>query len=529
MNENILLISSLVMASVLFAACASRLGISVLMVFLVSGMVLGAEHFQGLALMADPGTAYALGNIALAVILLDGGLHTQARHLREGAAAAGLLATVGVVVTVAVTALFAVWLLGIDWKAGFLMGAVVGSTDAAAIFSLFHTSRLNLKPKIEAVLEMESGLNDPMAILLTALATAMLSGATHTPRDYAWMFGEQLVLGAVLGGAGGWLLAWLLRRVSLPTGLYPLLALSGGLTVFGATNLAGGSGYLAIYVLGVVAGNQAVRDLENIRRVNHGFAWMAQIGLFLTLGLLARPDRLWEYALPALGISVALTFVARPLAVLASLMPLRVPWRKQAFIAMTGVRGAVPIVLSLHPLIEGVPCAAEVLDVAFFVVAFSLLVQNGMVPFWARVLGASAKPRLEAEQRVGLLATLDSHCDLVGYRVVPEGRLMGNPPTQIPLPEDILWAAVVRNGQPLDPASAGLVLRAGDYVFLVVPESRHGALSRLLHSRPRECPDRVPGHSGPEGAFCTCGPVLDRPLLPACCEGEPHASPVPNP
>lgn len=394
------------------------------------------------------------------------------------------------------------WILDFSWLGGLLLGAVVGSTDAAAVFSLIHTAKLNLKPKIEAILELESGLNDPMAILLTMTATELLSGGDWTMKSILFTLFEELAIGGLLGWLGGFGLAELLRWVRLPIGLYPLLALAGGLTIFGATNALGGSGYLAIYWAGIILASRPIHDCDDIRRVHHGFAWIAQIVMFLSLGLLINPASLVDYALPAIGIAAVLAFVARPIATWVSLIGFGLSWQKKAFISFTGIRGAVPIVLALYPLIAGIPEASTVLNVAFFVVMISLLVQGTNVPTMAKWLDLDMAPVHEADQRIDLDLQPGLKYDMVGYLLEDDSRMIGRHPIELSLPVDVRWAAVFRNGQPLV-LDESFAFQVGDAAYLIVPRDRVEAMDRLF-----SCPKGVScsscgtrGHEGFE-QFC---------------------------
>ncbi len=405
MNEtNALLLagSLLLFVSILLSNVTARLGVPLLLLFLGVGMLAGEDGPGGIR-FDDVDTAFLVGNLALAVILLDGGLRTRARTFRVAFGPALSLATVGVVITAGMLGVFATWLLDIDWRYGLLLGAIVGSTDAAAVFSVMRQSGVRLNERVGATLEIESGANDPMAIFLVlVLIEWMLADSARGP----WLLLVELVrqfgVGAVGGLAGGWVLARLLARVRLPEGLYALLIVSGGLLLFAIVNGLGGSGFLAIYLAGLVIGNRPTHATEHVLRVMDGVAWLAQAGMFLVLGLLVDPSDLAGSAHLALGIALFLMFVARPVAVFIGLAPFRLPVREQLFIAWVGLRGAVPIVLSLFPVMAGLRKSVLLYEVAFAVVIASLMLQGTTVRLMARLLRVQLPGREQELERIVL-------------------------------------------------------------------------------------------------------------------------------
>ena len=321
MNTLFLVGTLLLCTSILASSMSSKLGIPLLLIFLVVGMLAGEDGPGGIV-FDNTDAAYMVGSLALAIILLDGGLRTQVSNFRVALWPSVSLASIGVVISAAITGAFTALLLDLDWMTGMLLGAIVGSTDAAAVFSLLQGKGLNLKQRVGATLEIESASNDPMAIFLTVTLVAMIGAGQH---DLSWsllgLFVQQFGVGALVGLGGGWLLTWLVNRVNLDTGLYPLLITSGAILVFAATNMLGGSGFLAIFLTGMVIGNSRLRNLQNILHMQDGMAWLSQIGLFLMLGLLVSPSSLVDAALPALAIALFLILVARPVAVLLCLAP----------------------------------------------------------------------------------------------------------------------------------------------------------------------------------------------------------------
>jgi potassium/hydrogen antiporter len=318
-NTIILLTGILLFGSLLLSLASTRFGFPLLLIFLVVGMVAGEDGVGGIV-FDDFQFAFLISNMALAVILLDGGLRTNIASFRVALRPAISLATFGVVFTAMAVALFAYWLLGVDWRIALLLGAIVGSTDAAAVFSLLGRSKTRLNERVGATLEIESGSNDPMAIFLVILMVSWIQlGEGPGAGLLAVNFIQQLGLGAVGGVLGGIVLAWLLQRVRLVEGLYALLVASGGLALFAAINKLGGSGFLAIYLAGLIIANRRTHATEHVLRVMDGMAWLAQAGLFLVLGLLVTPSRMLEDVPQALAIAVFLILVARPVAVLLAL------------------------------------------------------------------------------------------------------------------------------------------------------------------------------------------------------------------
>ncbi|MEX1057981.1 MAG: potassium/proton antiporter, partial [Natronospirillum sp.] len=443
-NQIILFVGVLFLISILASILSARIGAPLLLVFLVIGMLLGEE---GVGLIfEDIQTAHLIGSLALAIILFDGGLHTDRNHFRVGLKPAVSLATVGVLVTAVLTGLMAVWVLDLPLIYGLLMGAIVGSTDAAAVFSLLHTAKLELKQRVAATLEIESGSNDPMAIFLTILLVELIiTEKTGFSALLAFDFIHQMGLGAALGLLGGWLAARLINALPLSPGLYPLFALSLGLSIFGLTAVLGGSGFLAVYLAGVTMGNSRIHSSQNIRRFHNGMAWMSQIIMFLMLGLLVTPSQLIPTGVHALAIALGLIFVARPLAVLISLAPFRFAWREQLFISWVGLRGAVPIILAIFPLLAGIPGAETYFNVAFFVVLVSLMLQGWTITFMARWLKVEIPPNANLVQRLELDLPHLPDYELVGYEIASDSPVVNQRPAELSLPSGVKTALVVRN------------------------------------------------------------------------------------
>lgn len=405
-NLPLLAVGSLVFISVLAGLFSVRIGFSFLVVFLLAGILAGEEGIVGYR-FDDFALSFWVGNLALAIILLDGGLRTAYATFRTGLKPAALLATLGVVVSAALTAGAGMLFVGLEWKAALLLGAIVGSTDAAAVFALLTRSGVMLNERVSATLEIESGVNDPMAVYLTlafialalsaagADAGAAEEGSLAVLGSMALSFGQQFGWGALLGVAGGFLLALLLPRIASQDaggGILALLVCAAGLAVFGATGLLGGSGFLAVYLFGLVVANRAAQTVQPTLPAMDGYAWLAQAGMFLLLGLLVTPSKLLGSLGPALGVALALMLVARPVAVWLCLWPFHFSAREVWFISWVGLRGAVPIVLALFPLMAGVPQAGLLFNIAFVVVLVSLVAQGSTIGLVARRLGVALPP-----------------------------------------------------------------------------------------------------------------------------------------
>ena len=390
----VLLAAAVVLASVLISPLATRLGAPILLLFLGVGMLVGQDGPGGFA-FDDFELVYDIGSIALAVILFAGGLGTRLTDIRVCWGPALLLATLGVAITAGVVGL-AVWAAGMALAVALLLGAVIGSTDAAATFLLLQGRGIRLRGRVMETIVVESGLNDPMAIFLTlTLVTIVDAGGGTDTLSWALAggFAQQIGIGAAAGLLGGLLLGWIVQRLELAQGLYGVLAFAAALTLFEGTQLAGGSGYLAVYLCGVLT----MHRLEGRRRdeldITHGsLAWLSQILMFLLLGILVTPSQLAAETLAAAGVAAVLIFVARPMAVGLCLLPFRYTLKERLFIAWVGLRGAVPIFLAIMPVLSPGPVATDFFNIVFLVVIASLVLQGWTIPWLARRLDLEAPP-----------------------------------------------------------------------------------------------------------------------------------------
>lgn len=481
-NQIIFAAGLLFLVSILATVITPRLGVPLLLVFIVIGMVAG-EDGPGNIHFADYRLTNLAGTAALAVILFDGGMRTSFKSFRVGLGPALSLATVGVLLTMLVVGWLSSVVLNIPLAQGMLLGAIVSSTDAAAVFSLLSNRTVSLNQRVTSVLEIESGTNDPMAVFLTLGVIAYLqSPETFTTQQFLLLLIEHMGIGGVLGLAGGWLLARALNRLKLNESLYPVLALFSCFLLFGVTALLGGSGFLAVYLAGLIVGNRKVRALGSIRRFHDGIAWMAQIGMFLILGLLVSPHKLLDIAGPALLIGLVLILVARPLAVVISLLPFRFPWREQVFISWVGLRGSVPIVLATFPWIAGTENAGLIFNVAFFIVLVSLLLQGWSVPLAANMLNLFI-PRTSARvKRVDVDLPGQSDYEIVSYKLPDDSAHIGRRPKELPIRDHSRIIAVSRGGYLLSYREWG-ALQAGDFVSILVADSELERLDNVFKAK----------------------------------------------
>lgn len=476
--------SLLIFASIMTSTLSARLGVPLLLFFLGVGMLAGEEGILGIE-FAEYNLANFIGQAALACILLDGGLRTSMRSFRVGLKPAVTLASLGVLVTVLVAGIFTTWLLDVDWRLGVLMAAIVGSTDAAAVFSLLRNGGVKLNDRVQATLEIESGANDPLAILLvTVMITLNLDPTSQGIGDIIFMLISQIGIGLVLGLLSGWALSKMLPKVYLADGMYAILILSAGLIVFGITNLLGGSGFLAVYLAGVVIGNTKVRATEHVLRVMDSFAWLSQAVLFVVLGLLVQPSGILEVIHYSLLIFIFLLFVARPIAVFSSLLPFRFGIREIGFISWVGLRGAVPITLAIIPVTMAVPGADLAFNITFGMVILSLLVQGATIPLMSRLFRVWVPTNNEPKAEHEIWVADQANITLYEFEVKQGAFAIGRHPQSISSKFDaqaLSLFALVRHNKLVN-VNEDTILKMGDVVWYAMRGDDAPSIAKIFNN-----------------------------------------------
>ncbi len=467
-----------VLVGALAVRLAYRFGLPSLLLYLAIGVLLG-EDVIGLR-FDDADLARLLGLWALVLILAEGGLTTRWSAVRDAVPLAVVAATVGVAISTAVVGAAAVVLLHLDWRTALLLGAVVSSTDAAAVFSTLR--RLTLSRRLIATLELESGFNDAPAVIMVVLLSGSTAFDGPGPVFAALaLMGYELAAGAVVGVATGWLGVQVLRRSALPVaGLYPLATVAFTVVSFSVATLVHASGFIAVYLAGLVLGNSHLPHRQATLGFAEGLAWLAQIGLFVLLGLLVTPHSLGAAVVPALVIGAALLLLARPASVLVSAVWFRMSWREQAFLSWAGLRGAVPIVLATIPVTAGLPGGRRLFDIVFVLVVVFTLVQGTSLPLVARPLGlVESDQTTEIDVESAPLEELGA--DLLQLRIPPGSRLHGVYVDELRLPPEAVVSLLVRDGHALVPGSNTRLVR-GDQLLVVAGGRCRDAVERRLRA-----------------------------------------------
>ncbi|MGW4823815.1 potassium/proton antiporter [Streptomyces sp. NPDC004227] len=474
LNQLLLACSVVLLVAVAAVRISSRSGLPSLLVYLGIGVVMGSDGLGGIH-FTNAELTQVIGYAALVVILAEGGLGTKWKEIKPVLPAATALAVVGVAVSVGVTAAAAHYLSGLGWRQSLIIGAVVSSTDAAAVFSVLR--KIPLPARVTGTLEAESGFNDaPVVILVVAFSTA-------GPIEHWYVLvGEialELAIGAAIGLAVGWLGSWGLRHVALPaSGLYPIAVMAIAVTAYAAGALAHGSGFLAVYLASMVLGNAKLPHWPATRGFAEGLGWIAQIGMFVMLGLLVTPHELLDDVWPALVIGLVLTMVARPLGVVASLLPFRVPWQEQVLMSWAGLRGAVPVILATIPMVNGVDATHRIFNIVFVLVVVYTLVQGPTLPWLARKLRlGSGEEAADLGIESAPLERLRGH--LLSVAIPAGSRMHGVEINELRLPSGSAVTLVVREGRSFVPLPT-TTLRRGDELLVVATDPvREAAEQRL--------------------------------------------------
>jgi cell volume regulation protein A len=462
---------------------SARLGVPVLVLFLSVGMLAGSEGL-GRIPFENYDLANSVGSVALALILFDGGLRTSLAAVKRVWRPAMALSTLGVLITSLLTGLAAAWVLKLPLLQGLLVGSIVGSTDAAAVFSVLRTSGLKLPDRLTSTLEVESGSNDPMAIFLTLGLIQLITGGADSTHELVALFLTQFGVGALAGLGVGRLATAAINRINLAyPGLYPLLALAFGLVAFGVAAVLGGSGFLAVYIAGIVLGSSSIVFRRGIFSFHDAIAWLGQIVLFVMLGLLSFPSRLLAVAWEGLLIALVLILIARPLAVWTSAWPFRFRRRELTFLSWVGLKGAVPITLAIFPLMAGVPQSQLIFNAVFFVVLVSAITQGWSLPLVARWLniGRPADPTPALSVEINALRQVDG--EILDYTVKPRTHVAGQRLRDLALPDGVVVSLIVRGRDVVMPRGTTLLL-PGDHVFVAMRMSLEPLINRLFEPDP---------------------------------------------
>ncbi len=474
--------AALILLGVVASKVSDRLGVPALLLFLAIGMLAGSEGIGRIA-FDDFEVAQTVGVIALAFILFAGGLDTEWSSVRPVLRQAVLLATLGVLGTAVITGLAASWLFGVALVPGLLLGSIVSSTDAAAVFAVLRSKNVRLKARLRPLLELESGSNDPMAVFLTVGFIELYTEPDTAVLELVPLFVTQMAVGGAIGyvAAVGSVAAFNRLRLGYE-GLYPVALIAVVLLTYGIAALLGGSGFLAVYVAGIAIGHGRLVHKNSLVRFADGLAWLMQITMFLVLGLLVFPSELWPVAGRGLLISAALILVARPIATITLLGLTRFDMRETLLVAWVGLRGAVPIVLATFPLVEGIPQGEVIFNVVFFVVITSVLVQGTTIPVVARRLGVAAPLEPGPAQGRGRVEPAGGATN-VHEIIVPEGSpAAGRRLVDLDLPRGALVVLVTRDGESRVPQGS-TVLKPGDTVLLVAGGDSLPRARRLIQGR----------------------------------------------
>jgi cell volume regulation protein A len=470
--EALMVVAALaLLLSIVASKVSVRLGVPALLLFLALGMLAGSDGPGGIY-FDDARLSQAIGVVALSYILFSGGLGTRIDTIRPVMASGIIVSTLGVLITAGVVALAAQAWLGFSLLEGLLIGGIVASTDAAAVFSVLRAKGSQLKPRVNALLELESGSNDPMAVFLTLGMIQLITLPERSFIDLLPFFIQQMGIGALMGYAAGRLLPMLINRIHLEyDGLYPVLTLMSVLIIYGATALFGGNGFLAVYLAGVLLGNREFLHKHSLSQFHDGIAWLMQIAMFLTLGLLVFPSQLLPVSGDGLLLSAVLIFIARPLAVFISLAFARFTFREKLLIAWVGLRGAAPIVLATFPLLAQVEKANAIFNLVFFIVLTSVLLQGTTLQRVAHWLGVTNPVVRQPVFPLVYVPGSDMRGQLTEMVVPPNCAVEGRQIVELGLPEDTLIVLIGRDQSYLTPRGSTIIQPGDRLLLLSTPEA----------------------------------------------------------
>jgi cell volume regulation protein A len=469
-TESFLIITGLLLfASVLASKGASRFGIPALLVFLGVGMFAGSQGPGGVA-FANYGLVQTIGVLALISILFSGGLDTNLDLVRPVLGSGIVLSTVGVLLATGMVGWFATTFLHFSWVEGLLLGAIVSSTDVAAVFTVLRSRSVSLKDRLKPLLELESAINDPMTVFLSVGLLQLYARGENNFKILIPMFLQQTALGVLVGYAAGRLIIWVINHLKLEfEGLYPVVTVSLILLTYGVTQTLGGSGFLAVYVAGIVLGNGNFLKRKSLILFHDGLAWLMQIAMFLSMGLIVLPKSLLAIAGSGIALSLFLVFIARPLSVNLCLLPFHFNWRERIMVSWGGLRGAVPIILATYPFIAGVPRAHTIFDLVFFVVFTSVLLQGAFLPTVARWLKVDSPVKQKFRYPLEYVPTGNLKSELAEVPVPGESSIVGKSLLDLGLPAGVLVVLIHRNDEVIVPRG-GTTIEPDD-VLLVLAET----------------------------------------------------------
>lgn len=490
-DKIILLSAILILIGVISSKLSARLGLPVLVLFLLVGMLAGESGIGGIA-FDNPTAAHALGSLALALILFDGGLQTSIASIRVVWKPSAILATVGVLITAAITGLAAAYVLNLPLLEGLLVGAIVGSTDAAAVFSLLRNAGIYINTRLKSILEIESASNDPMAIFLTVGLLEVITNDMPLGLGLLQLFALQMGIGALVGISTGWFAVRMINRINfLASGLYPVTIVAFGLLAFGVAANLNGSGFLAIFLAGVFIGNSRFAFQRSTLLFHDGLAWLSQITMFVVLGLLVSPTELLDVWVEGLIISCVLMFIARPFIVVPVLKLFNFNAREITLVSWVGLRGSVPIILAIFPLMYGLPNAPLIFNVVFFVVLISATLQGSTLPLSARRLGLSEPAPATPAATLEITALNDIHADIVEYTLGEHSRAAGQLLARMALPDGTVVAMITRQNMVIPPRGS-TTLQKGDHLFVVMRPDTRAHVDFVFSDKEEVSPEEMP-------------------------------------
>lgn len=475
----LLVVSILLIGSIIASKASSSTGVPALLLFLIIGMLTGSEGPGGIY-FDNPWVTQSVGVVALTFILFSGGLDTDWQRIRPVLGSGLALANLGVLISTLLVGALAHYALGFSWVEGFLLGAIVSSTDAAAVFSVMRVRSVNLKGNLEPLIEFESGSNDPIAVFLTIGLTSLLTTPGASMLGLVPLFFLQMALGTVGGLVMGWGMTWLVNRLRLnQEGLYPVLTVALMLFTYGATTALGGNGFLAVYIAGIMMGNRDFIHKRSLMRFHDSMAWIMQIAMFLTLGLQVYPSQLLPVIGAGLLVSAFLIFVARPLSVFGALAFTRIGVAAKLMVAWAGLRGAVPIVMATFPLMAGLPRADLIFNLVFFIVLTSVLLQGTTIALAARWLGVNATRHFEYHYPLEFVPHITARSQLMELAITANSAAVGRSIIDLRLPRGTLVVSIIRGEEDVVP-NGGTVLAAGDRMLVLAERESLPAIRELV-------------------------------------------------